>query len=125
MAKSAKEAKEVIQKFYPSLLKILPISELIERFYSLKLLSDQRKRNLESLTSPREKIICFLDDVLIPGLSINYTGHFDEMVTMMKESDDILARQLVEQLSPTTVEALSTLRKTSSATPLATETGIE
>ena len=41
MAKSAEEAKKAILKFYPSLLKLLPISELVERFYSLQLLSDQ------------------------------------------------------------------------------------
>ena len=127
MAKSAEEAKKAILKFYPSLLKLLPISELVERFYSLQLLSDHRKRKLESLPSPKEKIAYFLDDVLIPGLSINYTGHFDEMVTMMKESDDILARLLVEKLSPAlTVEAsASTFRKTSSTTTMTTDTGNE
>ena len=98
MAKSAEEAKKTIQKFYPTLLKLLPISELVERFYSLQLLSDHRKSKLDSLTSLKEKIAYFLDDVLIPGLSINYTGHFDEMITMMKESDDVLARFLVEKL---------------------------
>ena len=108
MAKSAEEAKKTIQKFYPTLLKLLPISELVERFYSLQLLSDHRKSKLDSLTSLKEKIAYFLDDVLIPGLSINYTGHFDEMITIMKESDDVLARFLVEKLAPTAVGALLT-----------------
>ena len=122
MAKSAEEAKKAVQKFYPSLLKLLPISELVERFYSLQLLSDHRKCKLESLPSPKEKIVYFLDDVLIPGLSINYTGHYDEMVTIMKESDDILARLLVEKLSPAlTVEtSASTLSSNSTIT---TDTG--
>ena len=124
MAKSAEEAKKAILNSYPSLLKLLPISELVERFYSLQLLSDHRKRKLESLPSPKEKIAYFLDDVLIPGLSINYTGHFDEMVTMMKESDDILARLLVEQLSPAlTVEASASTF--SSTTTITTDTGNE
>ena len=105
MAKSAEEAKKAIQKFYPTLLKLLPISELVERFYSLQLLSDHRKSKIDSLTSLKEKIAYFLDDVLIPGLSINYTGHFDEMITMMKESDDVLARFLVEKLSPASIVA--------------------
>ena len=60
----------------------------MEEFYSLQLLSDHRKSKIDSLTSLK-KIAYFLDDVLIPGLSINYTGHFDEMITMMKESDDV------------------------------------
>ena len=103
MAKSAEEAKKMIQKFYPSLLKLLPIIELVERFYSLQLLSDHRKSKIDSLNSLKEKIAYFLDDVLIPGLSINYTEHFDEMITMMKESDDVLVRFLVEKLSPVSV----------------------
>ena len=34
----------------------------------------------------------------MPALKIDYTGYFDEMVIMMKESDDVLARRLVEKL---------------------------
>ena len=126
MAKSAEEAKKAIQKFYPTLLKLLPISELVERFYSIQLLSDHRKSKIDSLTSLREKIAYFLDDVLIPGLSINYTGHFDEMITMMKESDDVLARFLVEKLSPAGVVAspLASASTASSVIPVtSTDTG--
>ena len=126
MAKSAEEAKKTVQKFYPSLLKLLPISELVERFYSLQLLSDHRKSKIDSLTSFKEKIAYFLDDVLIPGLSINYTGHFDEMITMMKESDDILARCLVEKLSPTSVTLREASSPGSSVTPVIyTDTGMK
>ena len=42
MAISAEEARKAIaaiQKVYPTLLKLLPISELVEHFYSLQLLS--------------------------------------------------------------------------------------
>ena len=95
MARSAEEAKKTIQKLYPTLLKLLPIRKLVEHFYSLQLLSDDRKSEIDSLTSLKEKITYFLDEMLIPGLSINYTRHFDEMVTMMKESDDDLIRFLV------------------------------
>ena len=131
MEKSAEEAKKTVLRFYPTLLKLLPICELVERFYSLQLLSDHRKSKLDSLTSLKEKIAYFLDDVLIPGLSVNYTGHFDEMITMMKESDDVLARFLVEKLSPTAVssEVLSLGPEassiTSSVTPAAVDTGIK
>ena len=126
MAKSAEEAKKTVQKFYPTLLKLLPISELVERFYSLQLLSDHRKSKLDSLTSLKEKIAYFLDDVLIPGLSINYTGHFDEMITVMKESDDVLARFLVEKLAPTTVALPGPESKTSSVTLITSgDTGIK
>lgn len=97
----AEEARRAVQKCYPSLLKLLPISTLVERFFSLELLSHDRKSKLDSLTSPAEQIKYFLDEILIPGLSIDFTGHFDQMVIMMKESDDILTRCLVEKLMST------------------------
>jgi len=107
MEKSVEEAKKAIQKCYPNLLQLLPISELIERFYSLELLSHDRKSKLDSLTSPEGKIKYFLDEMLIPGLNIGYTGHFDAMITMMKESDDVLTRRLCEKLLPDVAVAAS------------------
>ena len=54
---------------------------------------------------------------------MNYTKHFDEMITIMKESDDALARHLVElivkELMPTTVAS-----PTSPTTSVTTDTGI-
>ena len=123
MEKSAEEAKKAIQKYYPNLLKVLPINELAERFFSGRLLSYDQKSKLDSLPSCKEKIAYFLDEMLIPGLIMNYTKHFDEMITMMKESDDALARHLVElidkELMPTTV-----VSPTSPTTSVTTDTGI-
>lgn len=127
MEKSAKEANKArikaIQKFYPNLLEVLPITELVERFYSVDLLSHHQKSKLDGLPSHKDKVAYFLDKMLMPGLSINCTEHFDEMITMMKESDDILARHLVElivkELMPTTVAS-----PTSPTTSLTTDTGI-
>ena len=123
MEKSAEEANKAIQKFYPNLLKVLPITELVERFYSVHLLSHHQKSKLDGLPSRKDKVAYFLDEMLMPGLSMNYTKHFDEMITMMKESDDALARHLVElivkELIPTTV-----VSPTSPTTSLTTDTGI-
>ena len=100
MAKSPEEARRTVQKCYLNLLELLPIDRLVERLYSRRLLSFDRKSKLDSLTSLREKIRHFLDTILIPGLNVDYTGHFDEMVGMMKESDDVLVKCLVEKLIP-------------------------
>ena len=127
MAKSAEEAKKTVQKFYPNLLEVLPISELMERFYSLHLLSHHQKSKLDSLHSRKEKVAYFLDEMLMPGLSMNYTVHFDGMITMMKASDDTLARHLVEliveELMPTTRATTTIVSPTSPTTSLTTETG--
>ena len=98
MTTSAEEAKRAVKKCYPDLLKLLPINELVIRFYSRDLLPFNRKSELDSLNLPKEKVRYFLDEMVMPGLDIGYAGHFDEMVTMMKESDDILVRRLVKKL---------------------------
>lgn len=128
MARSAEEAKSAIQQMYPTLLKLLPIRELVDRLYSHHLLSHPRKSEIDSITSPKEKVAYFLDEMLIPGLSINYTRHFDEMVTMMRESDDDLIRFLVEKLTPIdmpTVASPSTLPTFASSAAITTHTGIK
>ena len=123
MAKSAEAAKKAVQDFYPNLLEVLPITELVERFYSGHILSHHQKSKLNSLPLRKDKVAYFLDEMLMPGLSMNCTKHFDEMITMMKESDDALARHLVElivkELMPTTV-----VSPTSPTTSLTTDTGI-
>ena len=101
MATSAEEARKAVQRTYTTLLKLLPISELTERLYSLQLISHERKCTFDDLTSRKEKTTYFLDEMLIPGLTVNYTRHFDEMIAMMKESDDDLTRFLVEKLMST------------------------
>ena len=124
MAISAEEARKAIQKVYPTLLKLLPISELVEHFYSRQLLSYERKSKFDSLTSLKEKVAYFLDEMLIPGLSINYTKHFDEMVAVMKESHDDLTRFLVEKLTLTDHKPIDTATPSiASATTVTTDTG--
>ena len=100
MARSAEEAKRAVKRCYLNLLELLPINRLVERLYSRALLSIDRKSEIDGLPSPKEKTRHFLDAILIPGLNVDYTGHFDEMVSMMKESDDVLVKCLVEKLIP-------------------------
>ena len=122
----AEEAKRAVQRCYPSLLKLLPISKLVEHFYSQMLLSFDQKSKLDSLPSPVEQIKYFLDEILIPGLSIDYTGHFDEMIIMMKKSDDILTQCMVEKLMPEDALAVASTNFISSplSTPLINDTGM-
>ena len=100
----AEEIKRAVQKFYPYLVKAIPMSELTESFFSRpssrQLLSIDQKAKLDSLLSPEEKTKYFLDEILIRDLTVGFTGRFDEMIVMMKESDDVLAKILVRQLMP-------------------------
>ena len=125
MAESGEDAKKTVEKWYPKLLTQIPISELVDRLDSLQLLSSNRKSKLNNLTSPEEKAKYFLDEMLIPGLSIEYTGHFDEMVKMMKESDDVSIKLLVENMTRDVSNAPS--KDTSSTSIISSDacTGIE
>ena len=96
----AEEIKRTVQTFYPYLVEALPISKLTESFFSRQLLSVDQKAKLDSLLSPGEKIKYFLDEILIRDLTAGFTGRFDEMIVMMKESDDVLTKILVRQLIP-------------------------
>ena len=106
---SAEDAKRAVKRCYPNLLELLPINKLVERLYSRDLLSFDQKSMLDSLTSPKEKIRHFLDAILVPGLNIDYTGHFDEMIIMMRESDEVLIKCLVKKLIPNVADAPVTL----------------
>ena len=124
MAKSAENARSTVQKYYPNLLELLPISKLVERFYSRELLSFDQKRELDSKTSPKEKTQHFLDTILIPGLNVDYNGHFDEMIIMMKNSDDVLAKRLSEKLiADVSAKDLAVSTKDTSRALLPTDAG--
>ena len=99
MAETMAETRRTVKDWYPDLLKQLPINKLVDRFESLHLIGPDRKSKLDSLTSPEEKVKYFVDDMLSPGLALEFTGHFDEMVKMMEESDDISMKHLVEKMT--------------------------
>ena len=99
MAGSAKETRRTVKSWYPDLLKQLPIDELTERFENLHLLSSEQRSKFDGLASPEEKVGWFLNELLTPGLMVDYTGHFDEMVKMMKESDDTSMKLLADKMT--------------------------
>ena len=125
----AEKAKQAVKKCYSDLMKVLPINDLVEHFFSRNLLSFDQKRKIDGLTLRKEKIAYFLDEILISGLSVGSTEHFDNMVTMMKESDDILANRSAERLTDVLDDSTSTTTASnstggSSSNPSTIDTGI-
>ena len=92
---------DVFKKFYSELTEVLPtiIKNLVTKLYSNKLLSDDHKSNIAALTVEKEKAEYFLDKVIQPGLKIEYTELFDEMLKLMKTSDDRTVKYLVKKIS--------------------------
>ena len=94
----AKTTEDIFKEFYPKLLKILPIDCLISQLYSKKLLSSNHKERLQALTTNKERVKCFLDEVIEPGLTIGYMDQFDEMLAVMVKSDDPPVRFLANEM---------------------------
>ena len=97
---------DTFKKFYPNLLGILPVDVLTTQFFSKSLLSGNHKENLDGLLAAkathRVKAKYFLDEVIAPGLKIGYRQLFDEMLAIMKDSDDPTVRSLANEiLAPT------------------------
>ena len=94
------DSMEVFKKFYSELTKVLPmiINNLVTKLYSDKLLSGDHKGCIDSLLTTKEKTEYFLDKVIKPGLEIEYTKQFDEMLRVMKASDDSAVHYLVDKM---------------------------
>ena len=103
---------DIFKKFYPELTEVLPmvITSLVTKLYSDKLLSGNHKDCIDSLTTGKEKTEYFLDKVIKPGLEINYTKLFDEMLRVMESSDDPTVNYLVNEIHKfNTVSSMSSV----------------
>ena len=74
------------------------INDVVTRLYSDKLLSGNHKDCIDSLATSKEKTEYLLDKVIKPGIEINYTKLFDEMLRVMESSDDPTANYLVDEV---------------------------
>lgn len=93
-----KNSKEVFKDFYPKLLEIVPVDCIIPHFYSKRLLSSVHKGKLDSLSTNKERIKYFLDEVIEPSLKIGYVDQFDEMLAIMMKSDDPAVKFLANEI---------------------------
>ena len=90
---------DIFKEFYPKLLLILPVECLIIQFYAANLLSSANKSKLDGLSTYEAKTKCFLDEVIQPGLKIDYTEQFDEMLAFMVKSDDPPVKFLAKEIN--------------------------
>ena len=87
------EAERAFQAFYPKLLNVLLINNILTDFYSHGLLPGDHK----AITQKR-KVEYFLDYVIKPGLKVGYTGQFDKMLRVMETSDDPAVKFVAEEM---------------------------
>ena len=95
----------VFKKFYSEFTKVLPmiINNLVTTLYSSGLLTGDKKESIDSLPTNKEKTEYLLDKVIRPGLEIEFTKLFDEMLTIMRTSDDLTVNYLVDKIEQFTL----------------------
>ena len=91
-------AERTFQAFYPKLLNVLPINNILTDFYSHGLLPGDHKANIDALDTQKRKVEYFLDYVIKPGLKVGYTGQFDKMLRVMETSDDPAVKFVAEEM---------------------------
>lgn len=80
---------KVFQHYYPKLVKTLPMDDAIfmAELYSHSLLPDDLKDYIESLATSAKKASSFLDRVIKPSVTSGVGRNFDELLTVMKDSE--------------------------------------
>ena len=60
-------AKKALTKFYAKIIEVLPMNNLLSDLRANKLLPDNHKTKVESLSTQKEKAKYFIDEVIKPG----------------------------------------------------------
>ena len=91
---------DAFKKFYPKLAEVLPayINTVVADFLSRKLLPTFHQGNLDSLKTDKEKSEYFLNKLIKSGLEVNFTKQFEEMLKVMRRSDDYAVNCLVDDI---------------------------
>ena len=95
---TAAAIKEATKTFYAQLLKILPVDDLANHFFANNFLSIDDKTTLKCFNTRKERAEYLLDNVLLPSIYIGCTEKFDEMLTLMENSDDYAVQFLVQKI---------------------------
>ena len=92
---------DVFRKFYSKLVETLPLNDatFVAMLYSRHLLSRELKNqlNLSDKTSAVKATI-FLDSVIEPSVISGVGSSFDELLTVMKDSEYQCMKELAEQI---------------------------
>ena len=71
---------------------MLPIEDIVQDFFSRKLLSNSHKSQIDSYSDQKSKRKYFLDEVIYPSIQVGVADLFKEMLALMRRSDDMVAR---------------------------------
>ena len=99
---------KIFQKFYPKLVKTLPMNDAIfmAELYARDLLPDDLKEHIESLPTSAKKSSHFLDHVIKPSVTSGDVSRFDELLNVMEDNQGVkeLAKLIRDSIGMNTVD---------------------
>ena len=97
-SKRCSEAIENITKHYPKLTVGFPTDCLVPQLYAKKVISDVQKEEIQKKTMKKDKVSLLFDDVIKPELVVGVSTKYDNLIEVMKASDDSTAKHLAKLL---------------------------
>lgn len=94
---------EVFQHYYPQLLAILPMNDatFISKLYSVQLLPGNIKSQVESQPTQADKAVYFLDHVIKPSVTSGIGRSFENLLTVMEDSEHDGVKELAKMMRNT------------------------
>ena len=96
--KRCSEAIENITKHYPKLTVGFPTDCLVPQLYAKKVINDEQKEEIQKKTMKKDKVSILFDDVIKPELVVGVSTKYDNLIEVMKSSDDSTAKHLANLL---------------------------
>ena len=96
--KNCSKAIKHIRNEYSRLTTSFPIDGLLPRLYSKEVIDQEQKEAIQVKKLRSKKVSFLFDEVIIPELEAGISTKYDNLIEVMKASDDSLAKHLVELL---------------------------
>ena len=96
--KSCSKTIKNIQNKYSRLSTSFPVDGLLPRLYSKEVIDKEQKEAIQGKSLRKEKVSYLFDEVIVPELEAGISTKYDNLIEVMKTSDDTLDKRLVELL---------------------------
>jgi len=75
-----------------------PVNKLLPSLYAKDVITLDDKKIMEAKLLEKDRMMYFLDDVLIRSLNMGFSGKYNRFLTVLEESDDSSVTGLIRKL---------------------------
>ena len=90
---------EAFRTWYPELIAVLPIDDLLPYFFKAGVLTRNLKEELNSIPATHSKKVMRLLDAIEPGLQAGITDQFESFICVMEEFSTVNNNIVVKKLA--------------------------